>query len=83
MLNCDLAPQFIQTAARYHRHVGKDYFLLTLDEEPQLARFKGVAIMRQSFRLFRQEILHWLGHVASRSPERFLARPKTELIVQQ
>ncbi|MPM84069.1 hypothetical protein SDC9_131140 [bioreactor metagenome] len=83
VLNCDLAPQFIQTAARYHRHVGKDYFLLTLDEEPQLARFKGVAIMRQSFRLFRQEILHWLGHVASRSPERFLARPKTELIVQQ
>ncbi len=51
---------FVICATGYGKELGRDYHLLTFDLVPGLEKRRGLAMMEQSFHLFRLEIENWL-----------------------
>ena len=64
----------------YGRHPGKDYYLLTYDEIPELKKYAGIAMMRQQDEKLFLETKRWIldGFAVRNTP--FKTRIKTELI---
>ena len=63
---------------------GQDYKLLTFDYIPELAGTPGIAMLRQRYHLFKDEIVRWLQSGARQSgdhKDRFFSELKAELIV--
>ncbi len=82
VMNQDLALPLVMTGRRYGFTPGKDYFLLCFDEPKELIQQNGVAMMRQPFRLFPQELMRWLKLVVKNQDgdHSFVSALKTELI---
>jgi len=81
VMNYELVVPTVLCASRYGLTLGKDYFLLTFDMVPELSGQKGIAMMRQPLRFFRQGIEQWLQLADSPERDRFELRRKTDLIV--
>lgn len=78
----ELVLPVIMTAERYNLKVGKDFFILNFDCIEELRNINGIGMMRQSYSLFRQEIVNWLNHLKNNrdSPKPFKSEIKTDLI---
>ncbi len=51
---------FVICATKYGKELGRDYHLLCFDPVPNMEGRRGLAVMEQSFHLFRLEIENWL-----------------------
>ena len=79
VLHSALTLSLVTCARLYGMLPGKDFFLLTYDEIPELATYPGVAMMRQQLEKMFRESQRWLldGYAEHRRP--FHSAIKTEL----
>ncbi len=80
VMSVDLAMPLVICSQNYGLTAGKDFRMLTFDEEAGLRNIPGIAMMRQQYNLFYPEILHWLSLRSSGSAEPFHSVVKTELM---
>ena len=81
VLHSALTLSLVTCARLYGMLPGKDFFLLTYDEIPELATYPGVAMMRQQLEKMFRESQRWLldGYAERRKP--FHSAIKTELLL--
>ncbi|MBR2345865.1 MAG: GntR family transcriptional regulator [Lentisphaeria bacterium] len=83
VLHMDLVPGTVKCAAGYGLTLGKDYFILTFDNVPQLSEHPGLAMMIQPKYRFRHGVEQWLNNLRAGKNEPFALRIKTELRINQ
>lgn len=82
LLNVEMAMPLIIWAESRNIILGRDYYLLVFDYRQELSAMKGLAMLRQPYELYRNEVRKWLEYRSRKeNRQRFMVKLPAELII--